>query len=405
MLYYLTIISCNPNLQLKMATFASLPSLTPTQKQHLLEKLADDIICPEELHAMLHADESRILTCYDGFEPSGRIHIAQGIAKAINVNRLLRLGINCIFYIADWFAALNNKCGADISSIQTLGRYFVEVWKACGMLGVSKPVTFDSGQAVSVKFIWASEFIRQNSSSYWMRVMNIARSFTVPRMQRCSTIMGRTEGDDQPISQILYPSMQCADIFELKLDLVEMGLDQRKVNALARDYCDKSAELKHRKPVILMHHMLLGLVGDGKMSKSVPDSAIYMDDSFEEIERKIMNASCPERAVTENPILEYYKYIIFGAIEQELLSVERQGSVLLLPYGHGGDGTTTKCSQFANYEELENAYIEGRVSSHVLKSSLVYYIDNLIAPVRAHFESTPELSRLLSEVHTIRSSR
>lgn len=386
-----------------MTTFASLQPLTPTQKQHLLEKLADDIMCPEELHALLHADESRRLTCYDGFEPSGRIHIAQGIAKAINVNRLLRSGIDCVFYVADWFAALNNKCGADISKIKTLGRYFVEVWKACGMLGVSKPVVFSTGQTASVRFVWASEFIRQNSSSYWMRVMNIARSFTVPRMQRCSTIMGRTEGDDQPISQILYPSMQCADIFELKLDLVEMGLDQRKVNALARDYCDKSPELKHHKPVILMHHMLLGLVGDGKMSKSVPDSAIYMDDSFEEIQRKIMNASCPQPGEEAgNPILEYYKYIVFGAIEQEMLLTECLGSAVILPYGYD-DGTER--SQFNSYEELETAYTEGNITPHVLKSSLVYYVDNLIAPVRAHFKSTPELAKLLLEVQNIRSSR
>lgn len=387
-----------------MTTLATLPPLTPAQRQHLLEKLAEDIMCPEELHALLHADGNKRLTCYDGFEPSGRIHIAQGIAKAINVNRLLRSGIDCVFYVADWFAALNNKCDAELSKIQTLGRYFVEVWKACGMLGVSKPVVFSTGQTASVRFVWASEFIRQNSSSYWMRVMNIARSFTVPRMQRCSTIMGRTEGDDQPISQILYPSMQCADIFELKLDLVEMGLDQRKVNALARDYCDKSVELRHHKPVILMHHMLLGLVGDGKMSKSIPDSAIYMDDSFEEIQRKIMNASCPEPgAESGNPILEYYKYIVFGAIEQEMISTECLGSVVVLPYDR--DGSAADCSQFANYEELETAYVEGRIAPYVLKSSLVHYIDNLIAPVRAHFESTPELSRLLSDVHNIRSVR
>ncbi|EFO64586.1 Tyrosyl-tRNA synthetase [Giardia lamblia P15] len=387
-----------------MATLTTLPPLTPAQKQHLLEKLADDIMCPEELHALLHADESKRLTCYDGFEPSGRIHIAQGIAKAINVNRLLRSGIDCVFYVADWFAALNNKCDAELSKIQTLGRYFVEVWKACGMLGVSKPVVFSTGQTASVRFVWASEFIRQNSSSYWMRVMNIARSFTVPRMQRCSTIMGRTEGDDQPISQILYPSMQCADIFELKLDMVEMGLDQRKVNALARDYCDKSAELKYHKPVILMHHMLLGLVGDGKMSKSVPDSAIYMDDSFEEIQRKIMNASCPEPGAEDgNPILEYYKYIVFGAIEQEMVSIECSGSSVILPYDR--DNNVVEFSQFANYEGLEAAYAEGRITPHVLKSSLVHYIDSLIAPVRTHFESTPELSRLLSDVHSIRSIR
>ncbi|EET00185.1 Tyrosyl-tRNA synthetase [Giardia duodenalis ATCC 50581] len=386
-----------------MTTFATLSPLTSMQKQHLLEKIADDILCPEELHALLHVDDSKRLTCYDGFEPSGRIHIAQGIVKAINVNRLLRSGIDCVFYVADWFAALNNKCGANISKIQTLGRYFVEVWKACGMLGVSRPVVFNTGQTASVKFVWASEFIRQNSSSYWMRVMNIARSFTVPRLQRCSTIMGRTEGDDQPISQILYPSMQCADIFELKLDLVEMGLDQRKVNALARDYCDKSAELKHHKPVILMHHMLLGLVGDGKMSKSVPDSAIYMDDSFEEIQRKIMNASCPEPGEEGgNPILEYYKYIVFGAIEQEMIPTECSLFVIL-PYGYTDD--TVECSRFGKYEELEAAYMERRITQHVLKSSLVHYVDSLIAPVRAHFESTPELSRLLSEVHSIRSTR
>lgn len=128
-----------------------------------------------------------------------------------------------------------------------------------------------------------------------------------------------------------------------------------------------------------MHHMLLGLVGDGKMSKSVPDSAIYMDDSFEEIQRKIMNASCPEPgAESGNPILEYYKYIVFGAIEQEMISTECLGSVVVLPYDR--DGSAADCSQFANYEELETAYVEGRIAPHVLKSSLVHYIDSLIAP-------------------------
>lgn len=30
--------------------------------------------------------------CYDGFEPSGRMHIAQGIMKANNVNKLTKAG-------------------------------------------------------------------------------------------------------------------------------------------------------------------------------------------------------------------------------------------------------------------------------------------------------------------------
>lgn len=44
---------------------------------------------------------------------------------------------------------------------------------------------------------------------------------------------------------------------------------------LAREYCD---DIKRKmKPVILSHHMLMGLKqGQEKMSKSDPESAIFM---------------------------------------------------------------------------------------------------------------------------------
>ena len=42
--------------------------------------------------------------------------------------------INAVnFRVADWFASLNNKMGGDLKKIQTVGDYFVEVWKAVGM--------------------------------------------------------------------------------------------------------------------------------------------------------------------------------------------------------------------------------------------------------------------------------
>jgi hypothetical protein len=46
---------------------------------------------------------------YDGFEPSGRMHIAQGIFKARNVNKCTyhgQSGGTFIFWIADWFALM-----------------------------------------------------------------------------------------------------------------------------------------------------------------------------------------------------------------------------------------------------------------------------------------------------------
>lgn len=82
--------------------------------------------------------------CYDGFEPSGRMHIAQGIMKATNVNKLtkagthtlfmrisynvyLHLGCQFIFWVADWFALMNDKMGGDIKKIQLIGRHMIEV--------------------------------------------------------------------------------------------------------------------------------------------------------------------------------------------------------------------------------------------------------------------------------------
>lgn len=50
------------------------------------------------------------------------------------------------------------------------------------------------------------------------------------------------------------------------------------MNVLAREYAGKiNAE---HKPVILSHHMLMGLLeGQEKMSKSVAGSAIFMEDT------------------------------------------------------------------------------------------------------------------------------
>ena len=71
--------------------------------------------------------------------------------------------------------------GGDLAKIQTVGRYFVEVWKAAGM------------NMENVRFLWAAEEINKNSDRYWLLVMNIARAFTVSRMKRCCQIMGRQE--------------------------------------------------------------------------------------------------------------------------------------------------------------------------------------------------------------------
>lgn len=65
--------------------------------------------------------------------------------------------------------------------------------------------------------------------------MDICRKNSVTRLKRCSQIMGRAEGEDMPAAQIMYPAMQCCDIFHLKADICQLGMDQRKVGRFARE--------------------------------------------------------------------------------------------------------------------------------------------------------------------------
>ena len=218
--------------------------------------------------------------------------------------------------VADWHAWANNKMGGNLEHIQKVGKYLIEVWKACDM------------DLENVEFLWASDLVKDDE--YWKKVMQIARNSTVNRILRCSQIMGRQENEALQASQILYPCMQCADIFYQKCDITELGKDQRKVNMLAREI---GPQLGFWKPIVISHHMLMGLTEPPKtenaveramamkMSKSKPDSAIFMTDSKEDVDRKIKKAYCPEKIVEDNPVLEYNRYIIFEKFRD--LTIER----------------------------------------------------------------------------------
>ena len=209
----------------------------------------------------------------------------------INVNRLVDAGCIFTFWVADWFAMLNDKFGGDLDKIRVVGKYFIEIWKAVGM------------KMSNVRFLWASNHINENAEEYWMKVMDIARNNSVNRVMRCSQIMGRTENNDMCVAQLFYPCMQATDVFYLGTDICQLGMDQRKVNMLAREYVTKTK--KDKNPCIVSSHMIPGLKeGQFKMSKSDPDSAIFMEDSVKDVEKKIKKAFCPIGIVEENPILD-----------------------------------------------------------------------------------------------------
>ncbi len=350
-------------------------NLSIDEKIKLVKEVGEEIIKEEELRDVFERNEMPI--CYDGFEPSGRMHIAQGLLRAINVNRLVKAGCIFKFWIADWFAQMNNKMDGDIEKIKIVGRYFVEIWRAAGM------------DLKNVKFLWCSDEINKNSNDYWQCVINVARANNIDRIKRCCQIMGRKEGDALQASQIMYPCMQCTDIFFLKSSITSLGMDQRKVNMLAREYSD-DVRLKH-KPIIVSHHMLKSLVQDvEKMSKSIPDSAIFMEDSAKEVDRKIKKAYCPEKNVEDNPIFDYIKYLIFPKFGKFELKREEK---------FGGDKT------YKTYEEMCDDYMKGNLFPGDVKPNVARLINEMIEPVRKHFENDPEAKKILQLITTFKVSR
>jgi len=331
-------------------------------KFSIIKNIGEECIGEDTLKLILENKENII--CYDGFEPSGRMHIAQGILRSLNTNKLTSCGCKFKFWIADWFAVMNNKLGGDLKKIENCGKLMIETWKASGM------------NMENVEFIWSSKEINNNPIEYWSLVIDIATKFKLKRILKCTPIMGRNECDDLLSSQILYPIMQCADIFYLKVDICSLGIDQRKVNMLAREYCDKIK--KTDKPVIISHKMIIGLNGETKMSKTDPESSIFMDDLEEDIKRKIDKAFCPIKQIIKNPVLEYTKYIIFCKFEEVEIKLR----------------SNTKIIKYNNFDYLAFDYQRGLIHPKELKDMAVIYINKILSPVRQYFINDKNLESL-----------
>ncbi len=355
----------------------------------LIEEVGEEILTRDELRQLLQTKAHPV--AYDGFEPSGKIHLAQGVLRAININKMAKAGCKFVMFVADWHGWANNKMGGDLEKIQTVGKYFIEVWKQTGM------------DLKNVEFVWASGLLSRRE--YWKTVMQVARNSTLKRILRTTQIMGRSEDETLQASQIIYPCMQAADIFEMNIDIAQLGMDQRKVNVLARELADS---LKKKKPVAVHHHMLLGLSGlkpeaqalnetekqvQFKMSKSNPDSAVFMTDSKSEIERKINKAYCLEKSAENNPVLEYCQYIIFNH--------EKFGGKMKIerPAKFGGDVT------YDSYSALESDFVAGKLHPMDLKKATANCIDQLVAPVREHFEKNKKAAELLRLVQSFEVTR
>ncbi len=340
----------------------------------------EEVITPEDLRYLLQTEEHPI--AYNGWEPSGLVHLGTGIICAYKMKDFTEAGIHFKAYLSTWHAWLNNKLGGNLQLIRKAADLFRHSWIA---LGVPKD---------KIEFIYSDELYA--NLSYWAKTITVAKNLTIARTRRTLEIAGRKETEARYVSDFLYTPMQVADIFHMNVKICQLGMDQRKANVVARELGEK---IGFWKPICVHHHLLQGLekpkvwpipedqekeaIASAKMSKSKPETCVFLYDSPKEIKQKMARAFCPEKTVEFNPVLDICKHIIFR--ERETFKIER-------PLKFGG------IIEFQSYSELEKTYRQGNLHPQDLKNAVAEELATILEPVRRYFENNKEAKECLKIV-------
>ncbi|MEM3791241.1 MAG: tyrosine--tRNA ligase [Candidatus Micrarchaeaceae archaeon] len=345
---------------------------------------AEEILTEERLKSYIENGEK--LKHYIGFEISGLVHVGTGLLCMSKVADFQEAGIETNIFLADYHSWINKKLGGDLTEIKKIaGGYFKEALK--------KSIECVGGDPSKVNFVLGSELYKKLGIDYFETVLKISDKVTLSRAKRSVTIAGRKEGESLSLAQYIYPAMQVADIYAQGVNIAHAGMDQRKAHVIAIEVS------KHFDyvPVAVHHHLLMGIsmteeqrkrlleakksgskeeiqeeLIDIKMSKSRPDSAIFIHDTEEEIKKKIEKSFCPIKETEFNPVIDLLNYIIWPVLNKrgERLEIERK------------DGKT---AYFSSAEEFNDSYVKGEVHPMDLKKSVADMLTEILEPARKYF--------------------
>ena len=345
-----------------------------TEKVELIKKPpTEEIVKDEELTELLNTNSKP--KHYIGLEISGFLHLGSLISTGFKINDFIKAGIDCTVFLADWHTLINDKLGGNLETISKVAKYYADAFRLV---------------CPGVNIVMGTE-LYDSKKEYWSELVGITKHMTLKRTMRTLDIMGRKEEDEKiDLAKLLYPPMQAADIHSLDLDIVHAGMDQRKIHMLVREIFPK---MKWKVPVAVHHSLLPGLTQPNqdeverageiaKMSKSNPDSGIFIHNTDDEIKKKISKSWCEETNIQTNPSLEIAKTVIFHEFNE--MNVER-------PEKFGGNVS------YSNYNELETDFAENKLHPGDLKQTVGNYLVKIISPIREKLNLNEEISEAIKK--------
>jgi tyrosyl-tRNA synthetase len=343
-----------------------------TEKVDLIQRPpTEEIVTQEELIELFKTNSSP--NHYIGLEISGFLHLGSLISTGFKINDFVKAGVKCKIFLADWHTLINDKLGGDWETIEKVSKYYQDAFKLV---------------CPDAEIILGSK-LYEEKTEYWSELVKFTKHMSIARTMRTLTIMGRSEDDKKiDVAKLLYPAMQAVDIHSLDVDIAHAGMDQRKIHMLVREIFPK---MKWKVPVAVHHKLLPGLSKPtdsndnkivGKMSKSDPNSGVFIHNSDDEIRKKISKAWCEEANIENNPLLEISKSVIFHEFNE--MKVER-------PEKFGGNVS------YANFNQLEKDFAEKKLHPGDLKQTVGNYLVKVVSPIREKLNLSEELSNTIKK--------
>ena len=314
------------------------------EKLEFIKNGTEEIIKEEELLELFNKKNP---IAYTGYEPSGKIHLGHAIT-IMKLKQLQSIGFHIKILLADYHAYLNRKGSLD--EIKEIAEYNKKCFQALGL-------------SEETEYILGSTF--QTQAEYTNDVYKLATITTLKRARRSMDQVSRHD-DNPKVASTIYPLMQTIDMSYLNVDIALGGMEQRKIQMLAREGLP---EIKHKVPVCIHTPLLHGIDGDEKMSSS-KGNFIAIDDTPKEIKNKINKGFCPQGEIEGNPMIEICQHFIYP--NQDTLIIKR-------PEKFGGDIELTE-------EELIKEFGEGNLHPMDLKNSVSEFLIEFLEPVREFME-------------------
>ncbi|MCR4334709.1 MAG: tryptophan--tRNA ligase [Patescibacteria group bacterium] len=285
-----------------------------------------------------------------GDRPTGRLHLGHYIGSIQNRVSLQSQHDSCFYMIADIQALTDN-----FDNPEKVRNNVIEVALdnlACG-LDPTKTTFLIQSQIPEIAEL----------TIFFLNLVTLARLKRNPTVK--DEMKQRGYGEDVNTGFLVYPISQTADILSFKANIIPVGEDQlphiEQANEIVQKFNSIYGETFSKiKPIISTTPRLMGIDGNSKMSKS-SNNAIYLADSAEEIEKKVMMMYTDPKHIRVEDKGNVEGNVVFSYLD--IFDKDKNG-----------------------VEEMKNQYKKGGLGDVTIKKHLIGVLEEIITPIRERRE-------------------